>query len=1263
MSEITFQLRRLLAVFGLAFLLLLSAFASAWAWPTDSQWFPLSQGYAPIHDPLGDAGGERNVVPDSGAMAAAYVYNDGVNSYYRIRLDASPEGGGGQGYLRPFSWGFEIDTDQNADDYEWLIIINGLVGPEVIELRQNTVRSQLGDPSDKAEYVAAQYPVAGNYRILPAGTCFNGPPPSGTCNASNDDLDYFLDFKLPVSVLKAATGITDDTLIRYFVGSTSADNNLSENGADLVGGSTLYEGLSDYITLSGSLPPGATFDNGSVRFTEDLGGFGDRAVAGLNETLYIRVDDLDLDFATNPSGEVRVLLTSPTGDSEILHLSATGVQGKYTGSIPTSATANGVGTLYVTNGQTVTVTFIEAIAANRVQNVTRTDSVLFSSTATDLSVVKSLTSNPTVSVGSTVTYSIKVTNHGPNTRVNTVATDLLPAGLNFVSATFAPAQGSYNSGSGAWTLGTLASGSSVTMTLTATVAATATGSLTNTVSLPADGNLANNTSSVSVFVGGTDLQITKTVSDPVPVSGNTVAFTVRVINLGPNSTDNVRILDLLPAGLTYSGATASQGSYVSGTGLWTVGTIASGGGAQLTINATVSGANGQVITNTASLNSTSQPDINPANNNASATLQVGYTDLVLTKTARKLTPPLGTAGTAIAANIGNTVEFTVTLSNNGPHTATNITVKDLLPVGMTFLSSAVTAGNYVSGSGLWTLASLATGSSATLSVQAGVNAGTAGQVLLNEARITAVTQPDHLPGNEYATASVAVNGTDLQVIKSVSNRTPSPGQNVTWTVTVRNNGPNTAGSIVITDILPTGLTYVSNSASVGSYSAGKNNSSWQWSGFSLNVLAQATLQITTRVDSGTAGRTITNDAFLTSASVTDADESNNTGSASIAVSGTDLRIAKTASPDYPSTGDTVTYVLTAHNDGPNSASGIVVNDLLPPELAYASHSGGSYAPATGLWSVGTLANGASSQLTILATVLNDDDSLLITNTATISAPAVGDPNMTNNIATADIHVGATDIAISKNVSNAAPSPGTTIDYLVTASNVSNNPATGIQVQDILPAGVTYSSHTASQGAYAFGLWLVGNLDKLGGAKDSATLTIRVTVDAPTAAIPIGSTISNTAELTDVKQVDTNSGNNSAGVDITLTIAPPSPSLMVVKSANTASASPGQTITYTLTFVNSGAGDATDVVLNDAMSPYTAFGLDTYGPGIAFQFTDGSPASGLSLGTPVYSDDGGTTFGYAPASGFDGNITNWQMPMTGIMNSSGGFTLRYQVQIK
>jgi uncharacterized repeat protein (TIGR01451 family) len=131
-----------------------------------------------------------------------------------------------------------------------------------------------------------------------------------------------------------------------------------------------------------------------------------------------------------------------------------------------------------------------------------------------------------------------------------------------------------------------------------------------------------------------------------------------------------------------------------------------------------------------------------------------------------------------------------------------------------------------------------------------------------------------------------------------------------------------------------------------------------------------------------------------------------------------------------------------------------------------------------------------------------------------------------------------------------------------------------------------------------------------------------------------------------------------------------PLLTLLHSADAPTKTPGATVTYTITATNTGAGSASGVVLSDVISPYTSFSLNAFGAGVRFQFTDGAPSSGLTLGTPAYSSDGGVTFTYTPVSGgggapagYDANVTNWMIPMTGTMPSGGTCTLSYKTIVK
>ncbi len=139
-------------------------------------------------------------------------------------------------------------------------------------------------------------------------------------------------------------------------------------------------------------------------------------------------------------------------------------------------------------------------------------SITFAAPSADVSVIKTA-SNMTPVVGSTITFTIKVANAGPNNATSVSMTDLLPNGYNFVSAAN-PSAGTYANNTGIWTIGNLANGANATLAITATVNASGTYTNTARVSSPTpDPNLANNTSTVTPCVAPT-APIAGTVTQP-----------------------------------------------------------------------------------------------------------------------------------------------------------------------------------------------------------------------------------------------------------------------------------------------------------------------------------------------------------------------------------------------------------------------------------------------------------------------------------------------------------------------------------------------------------------------------------------------------------------------------------------------------------------------------------------------------------------------------------------------------------------------------
>jgi len=138
-----------------------------------------------------------------------------------------------------------------------------------------------------------------------------------------------------------------------------------------------------------------------------------------------------------------------------------------------------------------------------------------------------------------------------------------------------------------------------------------------------------------------------------------------------------------------------------------------------------------------------------------------------------------------------------------------------LPSGYTFVSYTSTSGNYNSTTGVWNAGSLNNGSTKTLTITAIVNqTGT----YVNNASITGNQTDTNLTNNTASASTSPVIISDLEVLKSVSNNTPLVGTNITFTVNVTNNGPSNSQNVELNDLLQSGYTYVSSSATVGIYS-------------------------------------------------------------------------------------------------------------------------------------------------------------------------------------------------------------------------------------------------------------------------------------------------------------------------------------------------------------------------------------------------------------------------------------------------------------
>ncbi|MGV6852907.1 MAG: IPTL-CTERM sorting domain-containing protein [bacterium] len=333
-----------------------------------------------------------------------------------------------------------------------------------------------------------------------------------------------------------------------------------------------------------------------------------------------------------------------------------------------------------------------------------------------------------------------------------------------------------------------------------------------------------------------------------------------------------------------------------------------------------------------------------------------------------------------------------------------------------------------------------------------------------------------------------VNNADLSIAISDSPDPVVAGNNLTYTVTVNNNGPDEANNVNALNTLPTGVTFVSTngcaedpggvpSCNLGTIANGANTQ------YSLTV----------SVDSSTTG-SITHSASVTS----DADHpdiSNNTSTATTINSKADLSITKSDDIDPIVAGNTLTYTISVSNNGPSDAQSVSVTDNLPTGVTLASTHGCSEDPnGVPSCSLGSLASGSSSQYTVAVAIDPNSQSMSITNNASVSS-ATADPDNTNNSTSEDTAIQEQLVDLQLDITTSAPSPifvGQTFDALLELSNAGPQDGTNIFINGTLLPELKFKSRNCATSTPGGFNWNVGGLSQ--GSTTNCFISLRMNAE-------------------------------------------------------------------------------------------------------------------------------------------------------------------------
>ena len=634
-------------------------------------------------------------------------------------------------------------------------------------------------------------------------------------------------------------------------------------------------------------------------------------------------------------------------------------------------------------------------------------------------------------------------------------------------------------------------------------------------------------------------------------------------------------------------------------------------------------------------------------------------------------------------NVASNMSYTLSVVSAGPDDATNVTVVDTLPAGVTFQSASATQGSCSQAGGIVTclLGDLASGTNATINIV--VTAPFVTGTITNTATVSSL-EVDPIPGDNTSTENTVVQNLNVNQLCYL----------------VADSGGGNGGNDLFTRIDTADFNPATNETSIGS-GTGTNTieaiafNSATGQVYAANADRLGVLSLASGVFQGRPQTFGTGGGALGNISLNDVD-----GLAYDATTGvlygvdargggaTDVlfQINMVTGAHVPSAfGAGIDYVPIPPVSGNNITDDIAIDPTTG--IMYASvNSGGS---SDRLIRINKL-TGATTDVAAITVPdiegLGTDPSGQLWGTSGTQgilyeinkATGVGSNGRTidngGDYESVDCFAFSptvtADLNVAKTVDEPAPAQGDTVNYTVTVSNAGPGPATVVQIMDLLPAGVTFVAATPTQGTYdpISGDWYVGTIP----VGSNVTLVLQATVDLGTG----GTTITNTASVDFLSQNDPNAANDSASVAINPV---GTPDLTVVKAVTTLEdpingtvdplAIPGATMRYVIVLTNSGTGpvDADTLVFTDPLPPNMALRVIDYDGSTAgpIQFTDGATASGITytflalddLGDDVaFSDDGGATFDYEPnadANGVDRAVNAIRINPKGAFAAPGG----------
>ncbi len=850
-------------------------------------------------------------------------------------------------------------------------------------------------------------------------------------------------------------------------------------------------------------------------------------------------------------------------------------------------------------GGTATVTYtatVEALGAtltNTAAPVTAGGTCLACSTTAytqkwSLAKTSSPGDGATIAVGSTVDYTLTVTNDGPATLHGAVVSDDLADVLDDAAIGDLPAGASLGGTTLTWAVPDVAPGAQADLLYSTTVNDGATGATLRNVAVPASpgGACVPGACSTTQYTGSWTLAKTSNPGDGAVVKpGDLITYTLTATNTSEAEIAGAKASDDLAAVLDDAtvGFSSAELSLTGNTLTWAIPTLAAHQTRQVTYIATVT-ADGATLTN----------QVTPIGSGGTCT-SCTTTQYTPAWTLAKASDPASGA----VVNPGDVINYTLTVTNTGPVPLEGAVASD----DLTDIIDDATIGDLaadlsVRGSELtWRIPTVPVGGTVRVSYPVTVGVGALGVSLTNKASTatpggscTTCTTTAYTPAWTLAKTSTATNGA-----------TVVPGDLITYTLAVTNTGPAPLTGAVVSD----DLADVVDDATLGDLPAAADvaGSTLTWHVPPVAPGETVTLDYTAQVNAGALGVTLRNTA--TPASVGGACDTCTTVAHTPA-----WTLAKTsdlADGAVVGPGTVITYTLTATNTSDATVTGAQASDDLTGVLDDATVGlGSAELSLTGTrltWAIPTLAAHQTRTVSYTATVVADGAT--ITNTVT----PVGVGATCTNCTTTAYSPRWTLAKTSDPTDGAQLLPGQVVSYTLSVSNTGPVPLVGASVTDDvsdlaeatigdLPAGITGDADTLT--------WDVPEVAV--GATVIATYTATVNPDA------YGATLTNTATPA-----------SAGGTCVACSTTAYTPKWSLAKTSDPATGAvvrPGDVLGYTLTVTNEGATALTGAVVTDDLA-------DVLDDATLVELPAGATLEGTTLtwNVPAVAVDGTATLTY------------------------------------